>query len=142
VCLANSLKVIRRRDLRYSTEMCNAGAAFATTGRLGPGRRRRVRSVDGSRDTAARATLTPRSPQRTSQHRPARRIAAHVPPARLGLAGAPLAGYAAGRNGTFFATEVRSAWRSETAASLRDADSFTYHYTAVPYTRCALRMSL
>ena len=142
MCLANSLKVIRRRDLRYSTEMCNAGAAFATTGRLGPGRRRRVRSVDGSRDTAARATLTPRSPQRTSQHtaQPAgrRRIAAHVPPARLGLAGAPLAGYAAGRNGTFFATEVRSAWRSETAASLRDADSFTYHYTAVPYTRSVL----
>jgi hypothetical protein len=86
---------------------------------------RRVRSVDGSRDTAARATLTPRSPQRTPQHRPEPAALPHMYPRPLGLAGAPLAGYAAGRNGTFF----RNGSVSETAASRRDADSFTYHYT-------------
>jgi hypothetical protein len=99
----------------------------------------------GRRDTAARATLTPlaeRSPQRTPQHRAQPAALPHMYPRPLGLAGAPLAGYAAGRNETFFfATEAcRNAAGAASRRGTGIADSFTYHYTQYR-TRCALRMS-
>lgn len=98
----------------------------------------------GRRDTAARATLTPlaeRSPQRTPQHRAQPAALPHMYPRPLGLAGAPLAGYAAGRNETFF-RNGRVSERRGRGVPAGDGDRGLIHLSLY-HTRCALpgRMS-
>lgn len=97
----------------------------------------------GRRDTAARATLTPlaeRSPQRTPQHRAQPAALPHMYPRPLGLAGAPLAGYAAGRNETFFRNGSVSERRGR-GVPAGDGDRGLIHLSRLYRTRCALRMS-
>ncbi len=131
MCLANSKKFVKlSADATGSGTRMRCGRGVRDDGSAGSCCGRST----GRRDTAARATLTPlaeRSPQRTPQHRAQPAALPHMYPRPLGLAGAPLAGYAAGRNETFFRNGSVSERRGR-GVPAGDGDRGlipTYHYT-------------
>lgn len=131
MCLANSKKLSADAT---GTNRCDAAARRSrrrvgwVVWRCGVCGRGPVRRVEGNR--CARYADAARRSARRSTAQPA--ALPHMYPRPLGLAGAPLAGYAAGRNGTFFRNGSADGCRKPRGVPARDADStdsFTYHYT-------------